>query len=147
MEEQVSEDLKKQAQEKLSQARALIHEAGELAKQGQFHLHFGEIGEFIPKSMMKKDGYRAEALKIAMKEGLTTKEACYNWNEYDKEKGEFTLISPREFLPWDQLEEDQREELVDDLTEQLWSDSPVPYEFREYCDESDADRWWHPSRC
>lgn len=140
------EALEKEAQKKLSDARALIKEAGELAKKGQFFLHFGEIGSFIPKSAMSRSGLREQALKIAMEEGLTTKDATYDWSKRDS-NGNILELTPREFMPWDDLDESQREQLVEEITDGLWDDSPVPWEFRQYCSESDADCWWHPSRC
>lgn len=141
------EDLQKEAQGKLADARRLIREAGELAKEGQFFLNFGEIGCFIPRSMLDKTKMREEARLEAMKEGKTLRREEVDWNAPLDANGERPILKPRKFLPWEDLNEEEQEELVEEIFDEMWSDSPIPYEFREYADESDGDRWWHPSRC
>lgn len=141
------EDLQKEAQGKLADARRLIREAGELAKEGQFFLNFGEIGCFIPSSMLDKSKVREEAKKLAMEEGLTISYEELDWDSPLDADGNRLVIKPRVMKPWDELSEEEQEELVEQMFEDLWSDSPIPYGFREYADESDGDRWWHPSRC
>lgn len=139
----MSEELKKQAQEKLAEARRLIREAGELAKQGQFALHFGEIGDFIPRSFVDTDLLRDKAIENIKREG--------RYNGYHRV---VDPNNPTEYhyeddprTPWDEIPEDEREDAIDAEIEALRDEMEVPSEFRECCDVSDADRWWHPSRC
>jgi hypothetical protein len=139
----MSEELEKQAQEKLAEARRLIREAGELAKQGQFALHFGAIGDFIPRSFVDRDLLRERAIETIKREGR------YNGWEYANDPGQPDGRVPADLprTPWDELSEDERESAIDDEIEALRDGMEVPYEFREYYDVSDTDRWWHPSRC
>jgi hypothetical protein len=121
----MGEELEKQAQEKLAQARQLIKEAGALAKEGQFVLHFGEIGTFIPRAAVDPSALREKAIEI-----LKDEEESYGYK------------------PWDSMNDDEREDAIGEVTSELSSDLGVPYQFREYgYDSGDADRWWHPSRC
>lgn len=125
----MSDDLEKQAQAKLSEARRLISEAGELAKQGQFSLHFGEIGDFIPRTAVDPDMLRERA--IAELQGET----------FEGLTGHLGTVG------WVDLTEDEREEQIENKIEELQDAFDVPYEFREYYRVSDADDWWAPSRC
>jgi len=121
------EELKKQAQGKLAEARKLIAEAGELAKEGAFTLYFGEIGTYIPKAMFDREMYRKKALEWAQKNGK------FDWNV-------------KANIPWDDLDENERENLVERVIDDLMGEE-IPYEFQEYYGPENADRWWHPSRC
>lgn len=140
----MSEELKKQAQEKLVEARRLISEAGELAKQGQFALHFGEIGDFIPRSFVDPDLLRERAIETIKRDGryngqhrvVDDPSVAYGYHYED---------DPR--TPWDELSEDEREDAIDAEIESIRDEMDVPSEFREYCGVEDADQWWAPSRC
>lgn len=127
-------ELQKQAQEKLVEAERLIKEAGQLAKEGQFVLHVGEIGTFIPKRYKDPELYRDEAIEILKLEG---------WEYYDR-TGRTTITRP-----WSELEADPEllEEAVGDTIETLIDQSDVPSEYREYGPDEGPDKWWHPSRC
>lgn len=139
----MSEDLEKQAQEKLSQAWNLINEAGELAKQGQFSLHFGEVGDFIPRSAVDGTILREKAIENLKRDGRP------NGSERvaDPENpGRFIYVD-NPHTPWDELDEDEQEEAIEAEIEGLQDEMDVPYEFKEYCGVEDADQWWYPSRC
>lgn len=127
-------ELEKQAQEKLAQAQRLIDEAGQLAKQGQFVLHFGEIGTFIPKKYNDPAIYRDEAIELLKEEG---------WNQFDQSKGDYVKTT------WAELENDpeRMEEAISDVSDSLITNSNVPWEYREYDGGEGVDAWWHPSRC
>lgn len=143
----LKEELKKQAQTKLAEARSLIREAGELAKQGQFILHFGEIGTFIPRSALDRDLLKTEALEILQRDG--------RYNGYDKiPTGKKTPwgsdvydYKDRPSTPYTELSQDEIEVELEKLVDDLIGDSEIPSEFREYHSAEDADKWWHPSRC
>lgn len=125
-----AEELKKQAQEKLAEARRLINEAGELAKQGQFHLHFGEIGDFYPKKLLDRESYREVAVKHARENGL---------ERYNRSTGNYDTT------PFDQLDSGQQHNLVYELMEEFMLDETgLGVDDAEYIK---GDRWWHPSRC
>lgn len=139
-----SDELQKQAQEKLSEARRLIREAGELAKQGQFALHFGEIGDFVPRGFVDPDLLRDRAIENLKRDGrgngsrLVKDDSSDPYGHYED--------NPR--TPWDEIPEDDREDAIDAEIEAIREEMDVPYEFREYGgDVGDTDRWWHPSRC
>lgn len=136
------EELEKLAQGKLVEARRLIREAGDLAKEGQFYLSFGEIGEFIPKTIFDRTAYRVEAEAELKRDGRdnghdkvppTTEKPYGDWAE-----------RPR--TPYAELTEEERETAIDDIIEGILENLEVSWEFREYHSEG-TDKWWHPSRC
>lgn len=140
----MSDELQKQAQEKLSEAHRLIREAGELAKQGQFALHFGEIGDFIPRSFVDTELLRERAIENLKRDGR------YNGihrvvDDPSEPFGYHYEDDPR--TPWDEIPEDEREDAVEAEIDAIRDEMEVPSEFREYCGIEDTDRWWHPSRC
>jgi hypothetical protein len=144
----MSEELQKQAQEKLSEARRLIREAGELAKQGQFALHFGEIGDFIPRSAVDRGLLREKALGILKAEGKENggsyvRSETEKWDD-GSVKSVFVANPP---TPFDQLSEDEIECGIEHIVDGLIDEMNVPWEFREYGTADEADQWWHPSRC
>ncbi len=117
------EELQRQAQEKLSEARRLIDEAGRLAKRGQFYLHFGEIGEFVPSSIDDRSQYREEALRRMKQYGV-----------YRGQKS----------IPLDQLTPDEFESEIKKGIERVRRDQDVTSDALEY---GTRDAWWCPSRC
>lgn len=139
------EELEKQAQEKLSQAWRLIGEAGELAKQGQFYLSFGEVGEFIPSSFGDREKLREQALEELKRDGRNN---GGKWVDSPTEK--YPDGSPqRDYVPnpttpFEELTEEEVEEEIEGLIDSLIDGSGVSYEGREY---GGRDQWWHPSRC
>lgn len=133
----MSDELQKQAQEKLSEARRLIRDAGELAKQGQFALHFGEIGDFIPRSFVDPEILRERAIENLKREGRYNGRHRVGYHYED---------DPRTM--WDDIPEDEREDAIEAEIDAIRDEMEVPSEFREYgYDMSVTDRWWHPSRC
>lgn len=139
------EELKRQAQGKLSEARRLIGDAGELAKEGQFALHFGEIGDFVPRSFVDGSLLRERALENLKREG--------RYNGSQRVVDDPTAVCGYHYedlprTPWDEVPEDEREDAIDAEVEALRDEMEVPSEFREYGGGvEDADRWWAPSRC
>ena len=137
------EELKKSAQAKLVEARRLIDEAGELAKEGQFALHFGEIGDFIPRSFVDKSLFRARAIESLKENG--------------RENDSIRVHDPSAFwgyrveavpnTPFKEIPEHEMEEAIEETIERLQEQIDIPSEFREYCGVEEADQWWHPSRC
>lgn len=158
------EELEKQAQQKLADARKLINEAGDLAKKGQFFLHFGEIGDFIPKSLLNRESYREIATEEAKQQGRIDSYEKYDHQRsadgtpipygsvareqwVKSENPSFFIVSPMQVTPWADLTEDEQDDLIEQLMDDRYEDNGVPCDFREYCGAEDADRWWHPSRC
>jgi hypothetical protein len=144
---QMERNLQKEAQAKLSEARKLIDEAGKLAEEGCFHLHFGEIGDYIPSGLMDDEKMRPLAIEEAKKEGKTT----YGRQEYPKNELGFAdyskppiQVTPDVVKTWDEMDEDEQEELVDSILEGMREE--VPWEYREYGDGTGGE-WWAPSRC
>lgn len=143
------EELEKLAHEKLAQANRLIDEAGELAKEGQFPLHFGEIGDFIPRSAVDRQMLRQQAIDNLERDGRP--------NGHDKVLNEEkTKGSPwpvydyveKPSTPWAELDEDERETAIEHEIDSIIDGWDIPWEFREYGGGADeADCWWHPSRC
>jgi len=143
------EELEKLAHEKLAQANRLIDEAGELAKEGQFPLHFGEIGDFIPRAAVDRELLRERAIENLKRDGRSNghdkvlneeKSKGSPWPVYD--------YVARPVTPWDEItDEDEREAAIDKEIEDIMDNMDIPYEFREYGSVSEADAWWHPSRC
>lgn len=117
-----NEELKKQAQKKLSEARRLIKEAGDLAEQGCFTLHFGEIGDYVPRVMLNREHYRTAALERAR----------------------------RDYPTMDEMSEEERNGIVDDYISD-WMADDVGYQRMESIrygeSPDDVAGWWHPSRC
>ncbi len=124
-----NEELQKQAQQKLADARTLIKEAGVLAEAGGFVLHFGEIGSFYPTAAFDPEKYRAEAERLAHEEGRSV---------YNRSTGGYNVT------PFDELNEDEKDDLIDGLIRELKADEFGGSEDAEY---AEAGRWWHPSRC
>lgn len=138
------EDLEKQAQEKLTQAWALIREAGALAKEGQFHLHFGEVGDFIPSLIDDRDKLRERALEILKKNG---KSEGGHWEDFEEKYPSGLPKSvwvPNPSIPFDDLTPEQVEEEIEQVIDEIIDDMGIPYEAREY---GERDTWWAPSRC
>jgi hypothetical protein len=141
----MSDELYKQAQEKLVEAHRLIREAGELAKQGQFSLHFGEIGDFIPRVLVDESLRREKAIENLKRDG--------RYNGHHKVVDDPSVAYAYHFednprTPWDEIPEDEREDAIDAEMESIKEEADVPCEFWEYGGGSeDADQWWHPSRC
>ena len=134
-----NEELQKQAQAKLVEARRLLDEAGELAKRGQFYLSF--MGShFIPSSLADEESLRQRALSELQAEGR------YNGCEYVYDDPEFPRGKSieRDPTPFSELNEDEIEEEVDALVESYIDNLGIPYEAREY---GARDRWWKPSTC
>lgn len=134
------EELKKCAQEKLAAARAMIREAGALAKEGQFVLHFGEIGTFIPSSIDDREALRAQALEILKRDGMNN---GYDVIMGDPEfpHGKYVDKPP---TPFESLTKDEVENEVEKIADDLIDETGIDREDLEY---SDRDTWWHPSRC
>jgi hypothetical protein len=139
----MSEDLEKQAQAKLAEAMRLIDEAGELAKQGQFSLHFGEIGDFIPRAAVDGSLLREKAIENLKRDGRPNGSQRVE----DPTVPHGYRYDDLPTTPWDELDEDEQESAIESEIEALQDQMDVPYEFREYCGVSEADQWWHPSRC
>ena len=139
------EDLKKQAQEKLVQARTLIYEAGQLAKEGQFYLYFGEIGEFVPSSIDDREALRAEALELLKSKGRDNG-GRYVRSETEKYGDGSPAMEwiPNPPTPYSDLSEEEVEEQLEQLIEGLLDGNEVSYDAREY---ATRDTWWAPSRC
>jgi hypothetical protein len=134
-----TEELQKEAQAKLAEARKLIKEAGQLAEKGSFTLHFGEIGSYYPKAMFDSSFFEAEATKIAQEEGLT----IYGRSEYDYNARQYRKVTADVHKKWDELTEPERIKLVDQIARELRSEAFGGSEAAEY----GSPGWWHPSRC
>jgi len=139
----MSEELQKQAQAKLSEARRLINEAGELAKEGQFALHFGETGDFVPRAYFDRELLRPRATALLESRGrqnhaLRIEDPTIEWG-YRYEEVPNT--------PWAELDESERASAIEEEIDGLREEMNVPYEFQEYGSAKQADRWWAPSRC
>lgn len=130
--------LKELAQQKLADARKLIDEAGELAKEGQFYLHFGEIGEFIPSSLDDDDKLREKALNILKEEGMSS---GGNWVRDLNGTMQWVDNPP---IPYEMLSDQEIEDEIDCLVANLRDELGVSYEAQQY---GERDQWWHPSRC
>lgn len=125
-------ELEQKAQALLVEARNLIKEAGKLAKEGQFVLHVGETGTFIPKRYKDPELYREEALQLLQADG---------WSRWDP------LTNKTVVTPWDTLSDAEKESAVESEIESIIDDLAVPYEYREYGGDEGTDSWWKPSRC
>jgi hypothetical protein len=113
----------------LAEARRLIKDAGVLAEQGGFMLHFGEIGDYIPKSHADPGFWDKQARAELEENGYRT---------WDAKTGE-----PID-TPWADVPEDVREDIIDEYARELKSEE-LPREYVEYDNESSG--WWKPSRC
>lgn len=122
------DELKRQAQQKLADAWKLIREAGQLAEQGNFTLHFGEVGSYVPKSLLDKGVWREKARKELEKTGR--EQYNHSTHTYD-------------VTPWDELSVDEQEALIDDYANDFMYDE-IGYDRVNY---DVGPGWWHPSRC
>ncbi len=141
----MSEDLKRQAQEKLVAAWDLIKEAGALAKKGQFYLHFGEVGEFVPSSFGDRDALRAEALETLKREGRDNggKWVSSPTEKYPNGQPKQSYVS-NPSTPYDELSEEEVEDEVERIIDSIIDNGEISSDAREY---AERDQWWHPSRC
>ena len=57
------EDLKRQAQEKLGQARQLLDEAARLAEEGGFSISFSKGGTYVPSAAFDRERMRKEVIE------------------------------------------------------------------------------------
>lgn len=132
-----AEDLQKEAQGKLAEARRLIKEAGVLAEKGNFHLYFGEIGSYYPKSMFDDERWEAEALAIAKAEGRT------DYGEYNYRTNSYEFGPDGRKTAFDDLTTHEQDNLVHEIANELKSEAFGDCDAAEYA----SPGWWHPSRC
>lgn len=139
------EELEKKAQEKLSEAWRLIREAGDLAKQGQFYLNFGEVGEFIPSSFDNRENLREQALAELKRDGRNNdgKWVKSLTEKYPDGSPKSDWI-PNPTTPFDELTEEEVEEELEAIIDGIIDASGASSEGREY---GARDTWWAPSRC
>lgn len=139
-----NDDLQRQAQEKLAQAHRLIEEAGDLARQGQFYLHFGEIGEFVPSIIDDTKALREKALQILEARGRDNGSKLVRTGIIQSNglEGQKWIKNPR--TPISELSDDEVNDALDDIISKLREDSGISSEALEY---ADRDQWWAPSRC
>ena len=140
----MSEELEKQAHEKLAEAWKLIREAGELAKEGQFVLHFGEVGDFIPSKALDRETYTDRALAELIQNGrYNGEDRVDNGRRYSDGSVQWDYVE-KPTTPHSELSEDEIEAAVEAIIDGIIDNLDIPYESREY---GARDRWWHPSRC
>lgn len=140
------DELEKQAQAKLADAWRLIHEAGDLAKEGQFSLHFGEVGDFVPRSYTDPSLLRERAIEELRENGRP--------NDRIRVAVPISSESPHGYrydevpnTSWDEMDECEREDAIEAEIDSIRENMDIPSELRKYGADGVADEWWAPSRC